>query len=69
MFKPIMLEEFTVIKPTRIQFDQADQNKVNKNAYTDALSKIDQEAIESRVSFTTSSVPEINRDVPQPESA
>ena len=58
-----MLDDFSVIKPKKIRCDETDQNLLSRNAYDGALNKIDHDMIESKASVT-SSVPEINRDVP-----
>ena len=64
-----MLEDFSVIRPKKIRCDETDQNLLSRDAYTGALNRFDHDMIESKASVTSSSVPEINRDVPQPEEA
>ena len=58
-----MLDDFSVIKPKKIQCDGTDQNLLSRNAYAGTINKIEHDMIESKASVT-SSVPEINRDVP-----
>ena len=63
MFKPVMLDDFSLIRPKKIRCEETDQNLLSRNAYTGALNIFDNDMIESKASVT-SSAPEINRDVP-----
>ena len=63
MFKPVMLDDFSVIRPKKIRCDETDQNLLSRNAYAGTLNLHDPDVIESKASVS-SSVPEINRDVP-----
>ena len=63
MFKPVMLDDFSLIRPKKIRCEETDQNLLSRNAYTGTLNIFDNDMIESKASVT-SSAPEINRDVP-----
>lgn len=63
LFKPVMLDDFSLIRPKKIRCEETDQNLLSRNAYTGALNIFDNDMIESKASVT-SSAPEINRDVP-----